>query len=92
MSIFVFYSVSLVFFYQCRKSALDNGWQFKMIEEGGIFMTDFEWAPHLAKNLVFSESPKIHGSKVVQSAGCNFHFSSGVMKDSKCFLYFVHFV
>ena len=56
-----------------------------MIEVGGIFMTDFEWAPHLAKNLVLSESPKIHGSKDIQSAVCNFPFSAGVMKDSKWF-------
>ena len=34
----------------CKKTALDNSWTFKMIEDGGSFMTDFEWAPHLAKN------------------------------------------
>ena len=56
-----------------------------MIEDGGSFMTDFELAPHLAKNKVFSKAPLIPGSKVVMSKGCNFHFSSGVMKDSKCF-------
>ena len=56
-----------------------------MIEDGGSFMTDFELAPHLAKNKVLSKTPLIPSSKVVMSKGCNFHFSSGVMKDSKCF-------
>ena len=65
------------------KTALDNSWTFKMIEDGGSFLTDFEWAPHLAKNGVFSETPLIPGSKAVLSKGCNFHFSSGIMKDSK---------
>ena len=46
-------------------------------------MTDFESAPHIAKNKVLSLTPLIPGSKVVKSKGCNFHFSSGVMKDSK---------
>ena len=64
------------------KAALDNGWQFKMMEDGGTFLTDFEWAPHLAKNLVLSQTPKIPGSQVVESAGCNFHFASGIMKDN----------
>ena len=54
-----------------------------MIEEGGSLMTDFESAPHIAKNKVLSLTPLIPGSKVVKSKGCNFHFSSGVMKDSK---------
>ena len=57
-----------------------------MIEDGGSFVTDFEWAPHLAKNAVFSETPLIPGSKIVLSKGCNFHFSSGIMKDSKLYL------
>ena len=56
-----------------------------MIEEGGSLMTDFESAPHIAKNKVLSLTPLIPGSKVVKSKGCNFHFSSGVMKDSKFF-------
>ena len=68
------------------KTALDNYWTFKMIEDGGSFLTDFEWAPHLAKNGVFSETPLIPGSKAVLSKGCNFHFSSGIMKDSKLYL------
>ena len=67
----------------CRKTALDNSWTFKMIEDGGSFMTDFEWAPHLAKNGVFSEKLLIPGSQIVLSKGCNFHFSAGIMKDSK---------
>ena len=46
-------------------------------------MNDFEWAPHLAKNTVLSETPLIPGSKIVYSKDCNFHFSSGIMKDSK---------
>lgn len=57
-----------------------------MVEEGGTFMTDFEWAPHLAKNIVLSETSKIYNSKVIKSAGCNFHFSSAIMKDSELFL------
>ena len=64
------------------KTALDNGWQFKMVEDGGTFIRDFEWAPHLAKNLVLSQTPKMPGSQVVKSAGCNFHFASGILKDN----------
>ena len=73
-----------------RKTAVDNGWQFKMVEEGGMFLTDFEWAPHLAKNHVLSETSMIPGSKVVDSSGCNFHFASGIMKDSKQFSWRLH--
>ena len=70
-----------------RKTAVDNGWQFKMVEEGGTFLTDYEWAPHLAKNHVLSQTAMIPGSKVVDSSGCNFHFASGIMKDSKQILF-----
>lgn len=66
-----------------RKTALDNDWQFRMVEEGGTLLTDFEWAPHSAKNLVLSETPLVPESKVVFSAGCFFHFCSGLLKDSK---------
>ena len=54
-----------------------------MVEEGGTLLTDFELAPHSAKDKVLSEADTIPGSKVVKSAGCNFHFCSGLMKDSK---------
>ena len=63
-----------------RKTATDNGWQFKMVEEGGMFLTDFEWAPHLAKNHILSETSLVPGSKVVESSRCNFHFANGIMK------------
>ena len=53
-----------------------------MVEEGGMFLTDFEWAPHLAKNHVLSETPLVPGSKVVKSSGCNFHFANGILKDN----------
>ena len=61
---------------------MDNGWQFKMVEEGGMFLTDFEWAPHLAKNHILSQTTLIPGSKVVMSSGCNFHFAHGILKDN----------
>ena len=67
---------------------MDNGWQFKMVEEGGNFLTDFEVAPHLAKDMVLSNTPMIPGSKDVGSLGCNFHFCSGIMKDSELILLF----
>ena len=53
-----------------------------MVEDKGIFIRDFEWAPHLAKNLVLSQTPKMPGSQVVKSAVCNFHFASGILKDN----------
>ena len=47
-----------------------------------MFLTDFEWAPHLAKNHILSETSLVPGSKVVESSGCNFHFASGILKDN----------
>ena len=73
---------SLIVFFD-RKTAVDNGWQFKMVEEGGMFLTDFEWAPHLAKNHVLSETPLVPGSKVVKSSGCNFHFANGILNQAE---------
>ena len=35
-----------------KKCALDNGWSFNLVEQGGLFLTDYEWSPHAAKNQV----------------------------------------
>ena len=52
-----------------KQSAEDNNWKlgFKML------LTDFELAPHVAKNVVFGDH--------IKSKGCRFHFGQAVMKD-----------
>ena len=35
-----------------KKCALDNGWSFNLVEQGGLLLTDYEWSPHAAKNQV----------------------------------------
>ena len=59
-----------------------------MVEEGGNFKTDFKVAPNLAENKVLSNTPMIPGSKDMGSLGCNFHFCSGILKDSRLILLF----
>ena len=60
-----------------------------MVTKGGTLLTDFEVAPHAAKDKVFSNTPSIDGSKSVSSSGCGFHFAQALQKDSMSFIVLV---